>query len=157
MKIGCSEVPKPTYPSSLWPAEWKAPAPLGASVLEVALVMVRLISSLRHIIFSCTEIQGTTPGEGVVLMPSSLRWSFRSSGSQTRQLIVLTTYNLSCWTTWMELARLPWLRKTLQTFPRWFESNHLTSWSFLLTLLLSRWKWQVKCWKRILPVLFAGR
>ena len=27
MKIGCSEVPKPTYPSLLWPAEWKAPAP----------------------------------------------------------------------------------------------------------------------------------
>ena len=29
MKIGCSEVPKPTYPSLLWPAEWKAPAPLS--------------------------------------------------------------------------------------------------------------------------------
>ena len=28
MKIRCSEVPKPTYPSLLWPAEWKAPAPL---------------------------------------------------------------------------------------------------------------------------------
>ena len=28
MKIGCWEVPKPTYPSLLWPAEWKAPAPL---------------------------------------------------------------------------------------------------------------------------------
>ena len=28
MKIGCSEVPKPTYPSLLWPAEWKASAPL---------------------------------------------------------------------------------------------------------------------------------
>ena len=28
MKIGCSEVPKPTYPSLLWLAEWKAPAPL---------------------------------------------------------------------------------------------------------------------------------
>ena len=28
MKIGCPEVPKPTYPSLLWPAEWKAPAPL---------------------------------------------------------------------------------------------------------------------------------
>ena len=27
MKIGCSEVPKPTYPSLLWLAEWKAPAP----------------------------------------------------------------------------------------------------------------------------------
>ena len=89
-----------------------------------------------HIIFSCTEIQGTTPGEGVVLMPSSLRWSFCSYGSQTRQLPVLTTYNLSCWTTWMELARLPWPRKTLQTFPRWFESNHLAFGSSLLTLLL---------------------
>ena len=31
MKIGCSEVPKPTYPSLLWPAEWKAPAPLSMS------------------------------------------------------------------------------------------------------------------------------
>ena len=29
MKFGCSEVPKPTYPSLLWPAEWKAPAPLS--------------------------------------------------------------------------------------------------------------------------------
>ena len=29
MKIGCSEVPKPTYPSLLWPAEWKVPAPLA--------------------------------------------------------------------------------------------------------------------------------
>ena len=29
MKIGCSEVPKPTYPSLLWLAEWKAPAPLN--------------------------------------------------------------------------------------------------------------------------------
>ena len=28
MKIGCSEVPKPSYPSLLWPAEWKMPAPL---------------------------------------------------------------------------------------------------------------------------------
>ena len=28
MKIGYSEVPKPTYPSSLWPAEWKKQAPL---------------------------------------------------------------------------------------------------------------------------------
>ena len=28
MKIGCSEVPKPTYPSLLWLAEWKVPAPL---------------------------------------------------------------------------------------------------------------------------------
>ena len=27
MKIGCSEVPKPTYPSLLWLAEWKVPAP----------------------------------------------------------------------------------------------------------------------------------
>ena len=30
MKIGCSEVPKPTYPSLLWPAEWKVPAPFNA-------------------------------------------------------------------------------------------------------------------------------
>ena len=29
MKIGCSEVPKPTYPSLLWLAEWKVPAPLN--------------------------------------------------------------------------------------------------------------------------------
>ena len=29
MKIGCWEVPKPTYPSLLWLAEWKAPAPLA--------------------------------------------------------------------------------------------------------------------------------
>ena len=28
MKIGCLEVPKPTYPSLLWPAEWKMGAPL---------------------------------------------------------------------------------------------------------------------------------
>ena len=28
MKIGCSEVPKQTYPSLLLPAEWKEPAPL---------------------------------------------------------------------------------------------------------------------------------
>ena len=28
MKIWCWEVPKPTDPSLLWPAEWKAPAPL---------------------------------------------------------------------------------------------------------------------------------
>ena len=28
MKIGCWEEPKPTDPSLLWPAEWKAPAPL---------------------------------------------------------------------------------------------------------------------------------
>ena len=28
MKIRCREVPKPTYLSLLWPAEWKAPAPL---------------------------------------------------------------------------------------------------------------------------------
>ena len=27
MEIGCSEVPKPTYPSLLWLAEWKVPAP----------------------------------------------------------------------------------------------------------------------------------
>ena len=31
MKIGCSEAPKPTYPSLLWLAEWKAPAPLSPS------------------------------------------------------------------------------------------------------------------------------
>ena len=29
MKIGCWWVPKSTYPSLLWPAEWKAPAPLA--------------------------------------------------------------------------------------------------------------------------------
>ena len=28
MIIGCWEVPKPTDPSFLWPAEWKVPAPL---------------------------------------------------------------------------------------------------------------------------------
>ena len=28
MKIGCWEVPKPSYPPLLWLAEWKAPAPL---------------------------------------------------------------------------------------------------------------------------------
>ena len=30
MKIGCWEVPKPSYPPLLWPAEWKAPAPLNS-------------------------------------------------------------------------------------------------------------------------------
>ena len=35
MKIGCSEVPKPTYPSLLWLAEWKAPAPLRGVVHEL--------------------------------------------------------------------------------------------------------------------------
>ena len=33
MKIGCWEVPKPTDPSLLWPAEWKAPAPLSRIML----------------------------------------------------------------------------------------------------------------------------
>ena len=33
MKIGCCEVPKPTDPSLLWPAEWKAPAPLSRIML----------------------------------------------------------------------------------------------------------------------------
>ena len=28
MKIGCSDVPKPSYLPLLWPAEWKMPAPL---------------------------------------------------------------------------------------------------------------------------------
>ena len=28
MKIGCWEVPKPSYPPLLWLAEWKVPAPL---------------------------------------------------------------------------------------------------------------------------------
>ena len=27
MKIGCSELPKPTYPSLLWLAEWNVPVP----------------------------------------------------------------------------------------------------------------------------------
>ena len=35
MKIGCSEVPKPTYPSLLWPAEWKVPAPLKPAPILV--------------------------------------------------------------------------------------------------------------------------
>ena len=33
MNIGCWEVPKPTYPSLLWLAEWKAPAPFKYSAM----------------------------------------------------------------------------------------------------------------------------
>ena len=34
MKIGCWEVPKPSYPPLLWPAEWKAPAPFVWEALD---------------------------------------------------------------------------------------------------------------------------
>ena len=36
MIIGCWEVPKPTDPSLLWPAEWKVPAPLGMGQRDTA-------------------------------------------------------------------------------------------------------------------------
>ena len=36
MKIGCWEVPKPSYPPLLWPAEWKAPAPLMPTTYPIA-------------------------------------------------------------------------------------------------------------------------
>ena len=39
MKIGCWEVPKPTDPSLLWPAEWKAPAPLWQKKSKRAIVL----------------------------------------------------------------------------------------------------------------------
>ena len=39
MKIGCWEVPKPSYPPLLWLAEWKVPAPLGGTVKKSTLLL----------------------------------------------------------------------------------------------------------------------
>ena len=46
MKIGCSEVPKPSYLPLLWPAEWKMPAPLRFTSLAVCLLKESLALSL---------------------------------------------------------------------------------------------------------------
>ena len=46
MKIGCWEVPKPTDPSLLWPAEWKAPAPLR-SVKERQTVCYNILANSK--------------------------------------------------------------------------------------------------------------
>ena len=50
MKIGCWEVPKPTYPSLLWLAEWKAPAPLFEFPVQPLVQMVIMMKSIRSIL-----------------------------------------------------------------------------------------------------------
>ena len=52
MKIGCSEVPKPTYPSLLWPAEWKAPAPfVKFAIFLVPSPAIKWTSALQSSVF----------------------------------------------------------------------------------------------------------
>ena len=59
MKIGCSET-KPTYPSLLWPAEWKKPAPLSILVHQ-------------RIIYACNGAGGADKYELWMVFPS-LKW-----------------------------------------------------------------------------------
>ena len=43
MKIGCWEVPKPSYPPLLWLAEWKAPAPFSIFTHFLCFFLLKLL------------------------------------------------------------------------------------------------------------------
>ena len=104
MKIGCWEVPKPTDPSLLWPAEWKVPAPLASIPLEnntwVDMLMrqknikqrQRFIWNFRGIFFS-KKFFLLTPAfrwNYLFFAPSSLYWIFFSNN------LILNT-GTHCW------------------------------------------------------------
>ena len=77
MKIGCWEVPKPTYPFLLWLAEWKAPAPLKHA--QVRMLYARNISTCIFVkgpaqIGAFTE--STAQCSGIVLIFSQVEHHF---------------------------------------------------------------------------------
>ena len=48
MKIGCWEVPKPSYPPLLWLTEWKAPAPLVMTFFNVLPILLLAVAGKQE-------------------------------------------------------------------------------------------------------------
>ena len=75
MKIGCWEVPKPTDPSLLWPAEWKAPAPLWlAESVNTVVIGVISVISVNYIVISvnCIVISVISIVISVIIVTSTM-------------------------------------------------------------------------------------
>ena len=79
MKIGCWEVPKLTDPSLLWPAEWKAPAPLWCLPLGFLLTAVSCCDDKKFFVALLVQ-DYINPRPHCTLLLSNEKWSRRKSG-----------------------------------------------------------------------------